>query len=75
MGGGAVYLRTGKRMPVRASEIVVQFRAIPHSIFQPDAGRIVANRLVVRLQPDEGMKLFLMAKDPGPGGCVCARCP
>jgi len=69
------YLRTGKRMPVRASEIVVQFRAIPHSIFQPDAGRIVANRLVVRLQPDEGMKLFLMAKDPGPGGMRLREVP
>ena len=69
------YLRTGKRMPVRASEIVVQFRAIPHSIFQPDAGRIVANRLVVRLQPDEGMKLFLMAKDPGPGGMRLREAP
>jgi glucose-6-phosphate 1-dehydrogenase len=69
------YLRTGKRMPLRASEIVVQFRAIPHSIFQPDAGRIVANRLVVRLQPDEGMKLFLMAKDPGPGGMRLREAP
>ena len=69
------YLRTGKRMPVRASEIVVQFRAIPHSIFQPDAGHIVANRLVVRLQPDEGMKLFLMAKDPGPGGMRLREVP
>jgi glucose-6-phosphate 1-dehydrogenase len=69
------YLRTGKRMPVRASEIVIQFRALPHSIFQPDAGRIVANRLVVRLQPDEGMKLFLMAKDPGPGGMRLREAP
>jgi glucose-6-phosphate 1-dehydrogenase len=69
------YLRTGKRMPVRASEIVIQFRAIPHSMFQPDAGRIVANRLVVRLQPDEGMKLFLMAKEPGPGGMRLREAP
>jgi glucose-6-phosphate 1-dehydrogenase len=62
------YLRTGKRLPSRASEIVIQFRSIPHSIFEPNAGLISPNRLVVRLQPDEGIKLFLMAKDPGPGG-------
>jgi glucose-6-phosphate 1-dehydrogenase len=69
------YLRTGKRMPARASEIVIQFRAIPHSIFEPDAGRMVANRLVVRLQPDEGVTLFLMAKDPGPGGMRLREAP
>ncbi|MDX1541252.1 MAG: glucose-6-phosphate dehydrogenase, partial [Geminicoccaceae bacterium] len=73
--GVPFYLRTGKRMPVRASEIVIQFRAIPHSIFHQDAGRIVANRLVVRLQPDEGMKLYLMAKDPGPGGMRLREAP
>jgi glucose-6-phosphate 1-dehydrogenase len=73
--GVPFYLRTGKRMPVRASEISIQFRAIPHSIFQQDAGRIVANRLVVRLQPDEGVKLFLMAKDPGPGGMRLREAP
>jgi glucose-6-phosphate 1-dehydrogenase len=66
--GVPFYLRTGKRLPSRASEIVIQFRAIPHSIFEPSAGLISPNRLVVRLQPDEGIKLFLMAKDPGPGG-------
>jgi glucose-6-phosphate 1-dehydrogenase len=66
--GVPFYLRTGKRLPSRASEIVIQFRKIPHSIFEPSAGTISSNRLVVRLQPDEGIKLFLMAKDPGPGG-------
>ena len=66
--GVPFYLRTGKRLPSRASEIVIQFRTIPHSIFEPGVGPISANRLVVRLQPDEGIKLFLMAKDPGPGG-------
>ncbi len=66
--GVPFYLRTGKRLPSRASEIVIQFRSIPHSIFEPNAGLIGPNRLVVRLQPDEGIKLFLMAKDPGPGG-------
>ncbi len=66
--GVPFYLRTGKRLPSRASEIVIQFRTIPHSIFEPNVGLISPNRLVVRLQPDEGIKLFLMAKDPGPGG-------
>jgi glucose-6-phosphate 1-dehydrogenase len=66
--GVPFYLRTGKRLPSRASEIVIQFRQIPHSIFTADAGAIVANRLVVRLQPDEGVQLLLMSKDPGPGG-------
>jgi len=66
--GVPFYLRTGKRLPTRASEIVVSFRAIPHSIFAPEAGEIEQNRLVIRLQPDEGVKLNLMIKDPGPGG-------
>jgi glucose-6-phosphate 1-dehydrogenase len=73
--GVPFYLRTGKRMPARASEIVIRFRAVPHSMFRVDAGKLVANRLVVRLQPDEGMKLFLMAKDPGPGGMRLREAP
>ncbi|MDP9137224.1 MAG: glucose-6-phosphate dehydrogenase (NADP(+)), partial [Pseudomonadota bacterium] len=66
--GVPFYLRTGKRLPLRVSEIMVQFRAIPHSIFGGDAGAIQPNRLVMRLQPDEGVQLRLMSKDPGPGG-------
>jgi glucose-6-phosphate 1-dehydrogenase len=66
--GVPFYLRTGKRLPQRVSEIVVQFRAVPHSAFGPDAGQIEPNRLVLRLQPDEGVQLQLMSKDPGPGG-------
>ena len=62
------YLRTGKRLGTRASEIVVQYRSIPYSIFQRTGQHILPNRLVLRLQPDEGMKLYLMSKDPGPGG-------
>jgi glucose-6-phosphate 1-dehydrogenase len=62
------YLRTGKRLASRVSEIVIQFRDIPHSIFDGAAGEVHANRLIIRLQPDEGIKLFMMAKDPGPGG-------
>ncbi len=66
--GVPFYLRTGKRLPTRTSEIVIQFKKIPHSIFNIPAENVTANRLVVRLQPDEGMELSLMAKDPGPGG-------
>lgn len=66
--GVPFYLRTGKRLAARTSEIVVHFKAIPHSIFPVGADDIKANRLVVRLQPDEGMELSLMVKEPGPGG-------
>ncbi len=66
--GVPFYVRTGKRLPIRQSEIVVTFRKIPHSIFDASAGSIEENRLVLRIQPDEGVKLWLMIKDPGPGG-------
>jgi glucose-6-phosphate 1-dehydrogenase len=62
------FLRTGKRLPSRVSEIVVAFRKVPHSVFESTAGHIAPNRLVVRLQPDESINLWLMIKDPGPGG-------
>jgi glucose-6-phosphate 1-dehydrogenase len=66
--GVPFYLRTGKRLPMRGSEIVIQFQNIPHSIFGAADGVIRPNQLVVRLQPDEGVELILMSKDPGPGG-------
>jgi glucose-6-phosphate 1-dehydrogenase len=65
--GVPFYLRTGKRMAERRSEIVVEFRAVPHQIFPSEAGEIVANRLVIRLQPDEGIHLVLNTKTPTPG--------
>ena len=64
--GVPFYLRTGKRLPSRVSEIVVSFRAVPHSVFEGGTPR--PNRLLIRLQPDEGIKLYVMIKDPGPGG-------
>src|SRR5690606_3147375 len=73
--GTPFYLRTGKRMAKRVSEIVIQFRNIPHSMFDGSAGRIVANRLVLRLQPDEAVQMFLMIKDPGPGGMRLSQVP
>ncbi|WP_026381692.1 glucose-6-phosphate dehydrogenase [Afifella pfennigii] len=66
--GVPFYLRTGKRLAERVSEIVITFRAIPHSIFPKDSGIISQNRLVLRLQPDEGVRQWIMIKDPGPGG-------
>jgi glucose-6-phosphate 1-dehydrogenase len=73
--GVPFYLRTGKRLPTRVSEIVIQFRAVPHSIFPASAGKISPNRLVVRLQPDEGIQLYLISKDPGPGGMRLREAP
>lgn len=68
-GGMPFYLRTGKRLAVKTSEIVIQFRPVPHSIFPGAAGRdLQPNRLVVRVQPNEGIKLHMMTKEPGPGG-------
>ncbi|MCA1298899.1 glucose-6-phosphate dehydrogenase [Stappia indica] len=69
------YLRTGKRLADRVSEIVVQFRPIPHSIFEEEAGSISSNRLVIRLQPDEGVRMQIMIKDPGPGGMRLRQVP
>ena len=73
--GVPFYLRTGKRLQKRESEIVVTFKPIPHSVFEPSAGTIASNRLVIRLQPDEGVKLWLMIKDPGPGGMRLQHVP
>jgi glucose-6-phosphate 1-dehydrogenase len=67
-GGVPFYLRTGKRMPTRCSEIIIQFKAIPHNVFGKGAGELTANKLVIRLQPDEGVNLSIMTKVPGPGG-------
>ena len=67
--GVPFYLRTGKRLPQKQSEIVIRFREMPHSVFdQSTSEQIKANQLVIRLQPDEGVTLELMTKDPGPGG-------
>ncbi|WP_157018594.1 glucose-6-phosphate dehydrogenase [Mesorhizobium xinjiangense] len=69
------YLRTGKRLAARVSEIVIEFKPIPHSIFGEGAGEVFANQLVIRLQPDEGVKQWIMIKDPGPGGMRLRHVP
>jgi glucose-6-phosphate 1-dehydrogenase len=66
--GVPFYLRSGKRLPQKVSEIVVQFKNIPYNVFPADAADMQANQLVIRLQPQEGMRLKMMTKDPGPGG-------
>ncbi|MHC1480651.1 glucose-6-phosphate dehydrogenase [Frateuria aurantia] len=73
--GVPFYLRTGKRLPERLSEIVVTFKEVPHSIFGQEAGTLAQNRLVLRLQPDEGVKLWLTIKNPGPGGLKLRHVP
>jgi glucose-6-phosphate 1-dehydrogenase len=63
--GVPFYLRTGKRMPSRQSEILIRFRAVPHSIFAGRGATMEPNKLVIRLQPEENIRLLVMAKQPG----------
>ena len=65
--GVPFYLRTGKRLKARTSEIAVIFKEKPHSIFGPEAGNH-QNALIIRLQPDEGITMDVTIKEPGPGG-------
>jgi glucose-6-phosphate 1-dehydrogenase len=66
--GVPFYLRTGKRLDRRASEIVVVFKRVPHSIWPGVDEDMTPNRLVIRLQPDEGVRMHILAKEPGPSG-------
>jgi glucose-6-phosphate 1-dehydrogenase len=63
--GVPFYLRTGKRLAERKSEIIIAFRPIPHSIFGEDVRGLTPNRLVIKLQPEENIRLALVAKVPG----------
>jgi len=69
------YLRTGKRLPQRVSEVIVVFREVPHLIFSNESGKISPTTLAIRLQPDEGIKLWLMLKEPGAGGMRLQHVP
>ncbi len=73
--GVPFYLRTGKRMPERRSEIVIQFKETPHLIFPKNVNQVRSNRLAIRLQPKEGIRLYLMTKVPGPGGMRMRQVP
>jgi glucose-6-phosphate 1-dehydrogenase len=66
-GGVPFYIRTGKRLPTRVTEIVVHFKQTPHHLFQREAGKLSANQLIIRIQPDEGMLLKFDMKEPGAG--------
>lgn len=63
--GVPFYLRTGKRLPERHSEIFIQFKGVPHSIFAARGATVSPNKLVIRLQPEENVRLLMMAKQPG----------
>jgi glucose-6-phosphate 1-dehydrogenase len=63
--GVPFYLRTGKRMPMRDTEIFIQFKDVPYSIFASRGATTRPNKLVIGLQPEETISLFLMAKTPG----------
>ncbi len=65
--GVPFFLRTGKRLKARYSEIAIVFKDAPHLIFGQAQGRH-RNVLTIRLQPNEGMDLFVTIKEPGPGG-------
>ncbi len=65
--GVPIYIRTGKRMSARRSEIIIQFKPVPHSIFGPGIP-VNPNKLVIRLQPDEAVDLWMEIKEPGAGG-------
>ena len=66
-GGVPFYIRTGKRLPTRVTEIVVHFKATPHHLFRREAGMVTANQLIIRIQPDEGILLKFDMKEPGAG--------
>ncbi len=60
------YLRTGKRMPVRRSEVIIQFKPVPHNIFAPvGVGGLDANKMIINLQPEENIQVKLLSKQPG----------
>jgi glucose-6-phosphate 1-dehydrogenase len=63
--GVPFYLRTGKRMPERNTEIFIQFKDVPYSIFASRGATTKPNKLVIGLQPEETISLFLMSKTPG----------
>ncbi len=65
--GVPFYLRTGKRLPERVTEILVQFRCVPHSIFESMGAGMQPNKLLIGIQPEENITLSFMAKVPGLG--------
>lgn len=66
-GGVPFYIRTGKRLPTRVTEVVIHFKATPHFLFSQGQAANACNQLVIRIQPDEGILLKFGMKTPGAG--------
>ncbi|HUU99858.1 MAG TPA: glucose-6-phosphate dehydrogenase [Bacteroidales bacterium] len=66
-GGVPFFVRTGKRLPTRVTEVVIHFKPTPHHLFQRAAGTLAFNQLILRIQPDEGILLKFDMKEPGAG--------
>ena len=66
------YIRTGKALPKRSTEVTIQFKHVPHQLYKPsETTGLVPNRLTIRIQPDEGMSLKFAAKVPGAARNLC----
>jgi len=68
--GVPFYMRTGKRMPNKRTEIVVNFKHLPHNIFRDSFRSLPANKLVIHLQPNEGVDVTMLNKVPGIDGNI-----
>lgn len=66
-GGVPFFIRTGKRLPTRVTEVVIHFRPTPHHLFRRDPCKHPDNQLIIRIQPDEGILLKFDMKEPGAG--------
>jgi glucose-6-phosphate 1-dehydrogenase len=67
-GGVPFYIRTGKRLPTRVTEVAIHFKKTPHSLFTREFKKGVSdNQLIIRIQPDEGILLRFVMKSPGAG--------
>lgn len=66
-GGVPFYIRTGKRLPTRVTEIVVHFKPTPHGLFWDKGEERNQNQLIIRIQPDEGILMKFGLKMPGAG--------
>jgi len=64
-GGVPFYIRAGKRLARRVTEIAIQFKEVPHTLFRSLDGGITPNVLSMRIQPDEGIALRFISKEPG----------
>jgi glucose-6-phosphate 1-dehydrogenase len=66
-GGVPFYIRAGKRLPTKVTEVVIHFKKTPHPLFAKDNAEQISNMLVIRIQPDEGILLKFGLKTPGSG--------